>query len=475
MLKKISSLNPLIKSVIALGALIFLCISTLLFFLSTPLNLGTLNQKHTIKNVYAFENWNLTVGNLKLQFLGEGKVLTGYKNENINSILIKGEGFYGLEKSYFKTREEKEAKLPLSSSINKVYIPIESNSKLEELKGSVIFEPTSIKSNRKEEFKKLFRSYRQRTFDKLTLFGVERLFEPLRIQNVAFINAEDNKLVYQEGKNDFLYSINSGKYIEGAKNSQETNYNLKSLYTSTSFQLTIYYLLCILILTLVVYVLTAEIEKPNSQIVKDKNPISFLLMLSLPAITLFLSNLLENTRGAEEILIYITTAIIFILFFFYSKDTNFKLQLKETGLTTKNLGTSLIISLMVGFFGTLFGLLNFNLEGIDLSSPLYILKIFLIFGLIREWIIRGIFQNTLQKLLGPLKGLFLITFFFLIANSVALYFSYSFFYSTLYLEYLIFQPLIFLITGIIFQRLQNIIAPALFSSIIILLPQVLQF
>ncbi len=468
MLKKFANFNPLVKILFSLFVLALIGVMTIGIVLNSPFYKEGPWVSPKPEAAYTFENWNLDFGYINIYF-DKGHAILGYRNSDLNDLLIKGDGQYELQ--IHSEGMQSNEQVHRRGSLEAVYIPV-GEEKFEILKGDVIFNPLDKKNtDLNRNYDKYF-SKAKELLVHLDTFAVSRIIPPEEETHAVYLFGQNYHASYLE-TDEVIFSTTESERVNVETSTNTSAYPPSNFYFSTAGYLLLY--LAILILLIAIFTVDLYVVKTAS----ISNTLS-VFNLSFIILGLFLLKwvqfdleLLNWQVGGFYLLM---TAVLYTV----QSHIIGRFQI-ENVLSFKNWGRKLVLTLVLGTVMIGFESLRIP-SGLTISSlenTVPILPSIFLLAFFREFVLRGFLLGSLENYFSPHKSLVVsiliiggihFALFFLTRS----YYDFGFPFNSL-LELVILPIFAAAFLGFLYQRTRNILWPTLLQIWIFIGQEILVF
>jgi len=384
-------LNPLAKilfsSILLLGTAIL--ITTIA--LNSPFYLENPWEPTEVNEIYTFKDWEIEWDYLTLNF-SEGEVLMGYQQNELSGIVITGNGQYDISIPLHESRENKS--FSQSGLLNAVYLPVTENS-FDELKSDTIFKPHSSYSQ-ELNYEKYFKAEKT-LLASLDTFGVTRTIHPSSSNEMVYLFSENYEAKYYEGQS-LVFSSNSGEKISLASNSDRIPYPPDNHYFFTIS----YLLLSLILLLILVYILTVDIPKSEHSSLRVSHNLFAILFTILGLFFLELVTLEFELSELDIGIFYFVMSCVLV-------TIHFKIggSLNQIGVSSYYIPRIIIVTLFISIIIVGLGALRVPSSiSINYLPPFITVILPVVLSiLLQELVLRGVLLESLERVLGDIKGL----------------------------------------------------------------------
>ena len=436
LLKKLSGKNYFIASLILLGITIFMVLGVFAVTAFIPDALGQSPQEYTITSVCEFEPWQFRVDNLSANFPDGGIIATVQETNYDRSVMLLGKGTM----RYNNTEYDQDSALGIFMTIE--------HELFDQIRGDNIFIPIE---------------------DRESLEMVSTVFQ----EQVGKPTIWEGKIPISfhtpEGLSYYYFIAPNGEPILPA----EAEYSWLNIFGSAAV-----YTLFVIIMLLVITLFTLDHRYSNYWVHLARTHPGYLGLGLVPflAAVFTASTIIPGLYDWPEYYAFFGYAagiLLLIILFRQRKIDYLDLGLRRDrlkhGYTLAVITAVLMVMATRGVPG-----------GIDLGGTGTIMQLpllFLLIGLPREMIWRGYIQAYLSRLTGPNWGLVLMIalaaasrlVFILVTEPWMLSYPYT------YIEIAVLTPGMAAILGYLYLRTENILTCALLHSLVIFLPDIIQY
>ncbi len=436
-----SKMNRLVLLILLLAMVTMLSLGAFLFASYVPGITASFPPEHEVKQFSRVEEpWAFSLDEFHASFPEGGYVAPAFVKEREKGALIWGEGEYSMPG---ETTPEK------ASGIFLVVCGDVLSEKKEATISPPVEDPTPEEARKIDKIKQVF--HQQEGTPEINAAGITGM-----------------PLTYTPVEDSFYLT-----FVDEEGNAFFPVHNIQAVTPLLSGTL---YALVFIILLLLLQIMSLNFPPPqreNSPILLNAEKPAAVTVIIFVAVTYYLADLLELSYHfhAAGYLLAIVFLLIMARFNFF--------PFPSFGINLANWKNGCILGAVTSFLFLALPLqVPQGIKEVSLLEPVFdFIIIFLSAGLFHELVWRGYIQEVLTRASGMVQGLIytallagLVHFIFLYLSSPSL-FNYPF----IFVEIAVMVPFTALITGYLFIKTRNIFSCAVLNTLIILLPQYLQY
>ncbi|WP_048601108.1 CPBP family intramembrane glutamic endopeptidase [Rubeoparvulum massiliense] len=455
--------NPIAFSILLFVVFILVASSTVLMMIGDAQVSGELSQPMQIKEAYSFHNIQISYFDYAMiSFPQNGYFIPGYNQDGyLEGIFFWGEGifqFHSPDGTSKQTYPFRKAFLPMDEASYQILIF--------DLDLAPIPNPTSLESTITS-----INSQRSFLYFSYNLFGYTRYYPAQQDGHLILLEGQDQALIRYWENQSILLQKEGEKAFHYQHPSLQQEYPVpQSMTGGPLFIISLFTMALIATLLLT----TDIISQPQWKFLVGElkhPPISYLI-----TIFLLFAGAHIVIRGEPHYSQYIILLILYSLLIIPYLGQYKAWQ--YLGFHTMNLPSLLFAAVVLAILMQGMGAIQFPTgikEGPWTHTIGTLIHIFFFTALIQELFWRVLFQNTIERYSNPWIALLLTTLAITISNLIFNLATETWLPRQLFLQSMIIIPLGSLITGLFYQRTRNIWATSLFTTLLIFLPQWLQF